>query len=88
MSGNRTGGLKAAQKNKERYGADFYQKLGAKAGKIGRTGGFAASVVCQNAACSYTDVVGTHYIRQCAGYKGGTISRKRPKDLWYMPKEN
>jgi general stress protein YciG len=33
MPGNRTGGLKASQTNKERYGADFYAINGAKGGK-------------------------------------------------------
>jgi hypothetical protein len=33
--------MKAAATNKEKYGPDFYKKLGAKGGKNGRTGGFA-----------------------------------------------
>lgn len=42
MPGTRIGGLKAAMTNKVRYGKDFYAKAGAKGGKNGRTGGFAA----------------------------------------------
>ena len=42
MSGNITGGKKAAQTNKKRYGSDFYANIGRKGGKNGHTGGFAA----------------------------------------------
>ena len=38
MAGNLIGGLKAAQSNKERHGADFYKKIGSKGGKLGTTG--------------------------------------------------
>lgn len=41
MAGTKTGGLKAAQTNKERYGTDFYRKIGADGGKKSRGGGFA-----------------------------------------------
>jgi len=41
MAGNKAGGLKTAQKNKENYGADFYARIGAIGGKNGHTGGFA-----------------------------------------------
>ncbi len=40
MSGTRIGGKKAAARNKEKYGDDFYQKIGAIGGKISSTGGF------------------------------------------------
>ena len=43
MSGNVTGGKLAAQTNKERHGADFYSRIGAKGGANGRTGGFYAN---------------------------------------------
>lgn len=42
MSGTKAGGIAAAKTNKARYGEDFYQVQGAKGGKLGRTGGFAA----------------------------------------------
>ncbi|MGW5074029.1 hypothetical protein [Rhodococcus sp. NPDC004095] len=32
MSGTKAGGLKAARKNKELHGEDFYKKIGAKGG--------------------------------------------------------
>ena len=43
MSGTKEGGLKAAARNKEKYGADFYEKIGRVGGKIGTTGGFFAN---------------------------------------------
>lgn len=33
MAGNRAGGLKAAKTNQERWGDDFYSKLGRKGGR-------------------------------------------------------
>lgn len=43
MAGTKAGGIKAAQTNKVRHGSDFYQKIGTKGGKNGRTGGFYAN---------------------------------------------
>lgn len=43
MAGTRAGGLKAAATNIERYGKDFYEKMGRKGGSNGTTGGFAAN---------------------------------------------
>lgn len=40
MSGTRQGGKLAAQKNKKKFGKDFYKTIGAKGGKKSRTGGF------------------------------------------------
>lgn len=45
IAGNKAGGLKTAAKNKERYGKDFYSRIGKKGGKAGNTGGFASDVV-------------------------------------------
>lgn len=39
MSGTKTGGAKAAQTNLEKYGEDFYAKIGAIGGRKGTTGG-------------------------------------------------
>ena len=60
MAGTREGGLQAAKKNKQRYGEDFYVKIGAKGGKAGNTGGFYAN----------------RELAREAGRKGGTISRR------------
>lgn len=43
MSGTKTGGLKAAQKIKEKQGPDFFARIGAIGGRNGHTGGFAAN---------------------------------------------
>lgn len=60
MSGTRKGGRSAAITNKERYGEDFYKKIGAKGGKLGRTGGFYVN----------------RKLASTAGKKGGSISRR------------
>ena len=62
MVGNRIGGLKAAATNKAKYGNDFYKIQGAKGGKLGHTGGFAANPE----------------LARIAGKKGGTISKRGP----------
>lgn len=43
MAGNKAGGAKAAATNIEKYGKDFYKRIGCKGGKAGKTGGFASS---------------------------------------------
>lgn len=43
MSGTKLGGMKARNTNIERYGKDFYKKIGAIGGRNGHTGGFAAN---------------------------------------------
>lgn len=67
MSGTKQGGIKAAATNKKLHGADFYARIGARGGKNGHTGGFAANP--QRA--------------RIAGRRGGlTSSRaKHPKSL-------
>lgn len=74
MSGTRAGGVKAAATNKERHGSDFYAKIGHKGGLIGITGGFAARTVCDCAV-----IQGKHHLANCAGRKGGIISRRTKK---------
>ncbi len=61
MPGTKAGGLKAAKKNVERHGKDFYARIGAVGGKKGHTGGFAAN----------------RELAREAGRKGGLISRRR-----------
>jgi uncharacterized protein len=60
MSGTRAGGLKAAAANKAKN-PDFYAKIGAKGGKNGHTGGFAANPE----------------LASRAGYLGGKKSRRK-----------
>ena len=60
MAGTREGGLKAAQTNKLKHGADFYRKIGTTGGRNGNTGGFAVN----------------RELARIAGEKGGRISRR------------
>ncbi|HIA91486.1 TPA: hypothetical protein EYO12_00020 [Candidatus Saccharibacteria bacterium] len=60
MAGTKAGGAKAALTNKKRYGKDFYASIGAKGGRNGNTGGFAAN----------------RELARKAGAKGGRISRR------------
>ena len=62
MAGTKAGGQKAAQTNKEKYGDDFYKRIGRKGGQNGHTGGFAANPE----------------LARIAGAKGGAISRRGP----------
>lgn len=62
MSGTKAGGIKAAKTNLEKYGADFYKRIGHKGGKNGHTGGFAAN----------------RELARTAGAKGGKISKRGP----------
>ena len=64
MSGNKTGGKKAAASNKKYHGEDFYKKIGALGGKKGKTGGFYANAE----------------LARIAGKKGGQISRRGKKN--------
>jgi general stress protein YciG len=60
MAGTKAGGQAAAATNKTKYGSDFYAKIGAKGGKLGKTGGFFAN----------------RELARAAGAKGGRISRR------------
>lgn len=61
MAGTKAGGLKAAATNKAKHGATFYARIGAKGGKLGHSGGFAANPE----------------LARIAGAKGGRISRRK-----------
>lgn len=60
MAGTIAGGKKAAEKNLAKD-PNFYAKIGAKGGRLGKTGGFAANPE----------------LARIAGAKGGRISRRR-----------
>lgn len=60
MAGTKSGGQKAAETNRKKYGTDFYRNIGRKGGKNGHTGGFAAN----------------HELARIAGAKGGRISKR------------
>lgn len=60
MAGTKAGGKAAASTNIQKYGPDFYRKIGAMGGKKGKTGGFFAN----------------RELARIAGAKGGRISRR------------
>ena len=62
MAGTKAGGLKARETNMAKHGSDFYARIGAKGGRNGHTGGFAANPE----------------LAKRAGAKGGRISRRGP----------
>lgn len=63
MAGTKAGGMAAAATNKKKYGSDFYAKIGAKGGKLGRTGGFYAN----------------RDLARLVGARGGRVSRRTKK---------
>jgi general stress protein YciG len=65
MAGTKAGGQAAAKTNKNKYGSDFYSKIGSKGGKVGKTGGFFAN----------------RELARAAGAKGGRISRRTKKTV-------
>lgn len=69
MPGTKEGGLKAAKKNIQRHGKDFYARIGAVGGRKGTTGGFAAN----------------RELARIAGRKGGMISRRRKSVVVISP---
>lgn len=61
MAGTKQGGKAAASTNKQKYGPDFYKRIGAMGGVKGRTGGFYAN----------------RELARLAGTVGGRKSRRR-----------
>lgn len=59
-----TGGLKTAATNKKRYGEWYYANIGARGGRNGHTGGFAANPA----------------LAKLAGEKGGRMSKRGAKN--------
>jgi hypothetical protein len=64
MAGTTHGGQLAAAKNKQKYGSDFYKKIGARGGRNGNSGGFAAGEAGRKRASYYGSI-------------GGSISRRQ-----------
>jgi uncharacterized protein len=60
IAGTKIGGIRAAATNVKRHGPGFYAEIGAKGGKKGKTGGFAAN----------------RELARIAGAKGGRKSRR------------
>ena len=63
MAGTAKGGRLAAEKNKKKYGPDFYARIGAKGGRNGHTGGFAAGSEGRKRA-SYWGAIGGSITRR------------------------
>lgn len=63
MAGNKLGGAKASQRNKELYGEDFYRNIGKKGGLRKVPKGFALNPE----------------LAVSAGRLGGTISKRKKK---------
>ena len=71
MPGTREGVAKAVLTNKKKHGEDFYQRIGAKGGRNGTTGGFASNKVGEDGLTGRQRAV-------LAGAIGGHISRRGP----------
>lgn len=75
MAGTKAGGLKAKQTNQKLYGENWYAEIGSKGGKTkSATKGFGYRWPCN---CDL--VPGTHVTANCAGKKGGVISKRGSK---------
>ena len=72
MSGTKAGGKAAASTNKTKYGTDFYARIGAKGGALGRSGGFASNKVGEDGLTGRQRAA-------IAGANGGRISRRTKK---------
>jgi hypothetical protein len=73
MAGTIAGGKAAAATNRAKYGQDFYSKIGAVGGKLGKTGGFANDTVV-----GVDGLTGRERAR-IAGAKGGKKSKRSKK---------
>lgn len=80
MSGTVSGGKKAAQKNKELHGKDFYKEIGRKGGKRSTTGGFASQKVGKDGLTGVERA-------KLAGAKGGRKSKRTPTSINKMHKD-
>ena len=79
MSGTVSGGKKAAKKNIELHGKNFYKEIGSKGGKRSTTGGFASQKVGKDG------LTGIERAR-LAGAKGGLKSRRKPRSVQEIAK--
>lgn len=71
MGTRQEGGKKAAEKNKERYGENFYSLIGSMGGKKGTTGGFASNKVGADGLTGRSRA-------KIAGHIGGLKSKRKP----------
>lgn len=73
--------MKAKQTIQDRYGHDYYAKIGARGGANGTTGGFASELVGKDG------LTGRERARKM-GVIGGTISRRGPAKKSMVRKVN
>lgn len=80
MAGTKEGALKAAKTNMERYGKDYYAKMGREGGKNGHTGGFASNKELARRAGS----IGGRKSKRAEGVqdKLNTLFKEYIKDEW------
>lgn len=69
MAGTKQGGIKARDSNYKRNGRDFYARIGAMGGKLGKTGGFASDTVGADGLTGKERAI-------LAGSTGGKISTR------------
>lgn len=72
MAGTKAGGRAAAATNKEKFGSDFYKKIGRLGGQLGHTGGFASDLVGEDGLTGRERA-------SSAGRVGGQISKRTSK---------
>lgn len=73
MSGTPSGGKRASETNRVKYGEDFYARIGAKGGsRKSQSKGFAYNTVCN---CDL--ILGQHFNKNCAGVRGGRASSRK-----------
>lgn len=81
MAGTKEGAAKAVATIRDRYGNDYYARLGRIGGQNGRTGGFASDLVGKDG------LTGRERAKK-AGVIGGTISRRGPAKKSMVRKVN
>ena len=69
MPGTKAGGQKTRDTNMNKYGKDYYQKIGAIGGKKGTTGGFASNEVGPDGLTGKERA-------KVVGRKGGQLSKR------------
>lgn len=69
MTGSKLGGAKAAARLREKYGKDYFARIGKKGGKASRTGGFASEEVGEDGLTGRERAV-------LVGAIGGSISSR------------
>jgi len=80
MAGTVTGGRATAITNKERYGADFYKRIGSKGGtRTYESGKLARVNFANDTRTTFEKLMKKPTRAQLAGQKGGKISKRRSK---------